>query len=217
LELAKEKDRLKKTLEDQWYDIRNWTINNTINLDIKDTRLIYKYVKRYNIIYIDPPWHYKFNNKKETTYSARRHYDDIEFKDLIRLPIPQIAAENCALISWVTSPLTYEVQELFKMWGFKFKTLLFNWIKHTKNNRVWISVGHYSRPMSELCWLWMKGSLEVKDHNVDQVHYHTLEGHSRKPEIFKNEIVKLFGDVPRVELFSRTGTHGWDTWGDQRF
>jgi N6-adenosine-specific RNA methylase IME4 len=207
---------LKKTLEDQWYDIGNWTIEGVQPIKAyKFKNLVYKCVKRYNIIYIDPPWKYSFNNKKETTYTAARHYDSLDLNELIRLPIPQIAAENCALCIWVTNPLTYEVFDLIKLWGFKFKTLLFNWIKHTKNNKVWVSVGNYTRPMSELCWLWMKGSLERLDHNVEQVHYQPVQGHSKKPGIFRDEIVKLFGDLPRVELFARESSNGWDSWGDQ--
>ena len=37
--------------------------------------------------------------------------------------------------------------------------------------------------------------------------------HSRKPQVFRDNIVELLGDRPRVELFSREQVPGWDAWG----
>jgi hypothetical protein len=39
--------------------------------------------------------------------------------------------------------------------------------------------------------------------------------HSRKPDEIRDEIVKLCGDVPRVELFCRYPADGWDVWGNE--
>ncbi|MDD5305626.1 MAG: MT-A70 family methyltransferase, partial [Elusimicrobia bacterium] len=39
--------------------------------------------------------------------------------------------------------------------------------------------------------------------------------HSRKPAIFRELIVKLFGDHPRVEVFARERHPGWHAIGDQ--
>ena len=39
--------------------------------------------------------------------------------------------------------------------------------------------------------------------------------HSEKPAIFRNKIVELFGDIPRIELFARQRTEGWDVWGNE--
>lgn len=30
-----------------------------------------------------------------------------------------------------------------------------------------------------------------------------------------NRIVLLMGELPRIELFARQKTDGWDTWGDE--
>ena len=42
-----------------------------------------------------------------------------------------------------------------------------------------------------------------------------IEQHSRKPDEVRDKIVKLMGDVPRVELFARQQTPGWDVWGNE--
>jgi N6-adenosine-specific RNA methylase IME4 len=41
------------------------------------------------------------------------------------------------------------------------------------------------------------------------------EEHSKKPEIIRNKIVELCGDLPRIELFARQKTEGWDSWGNE--
>ena len=39
--------------------------------------------------------------------------------------------------------------------------------------------------------------------------------HSKKPDIIRDKIVELFGDIPRIELFARQKTEGWDIWGNE--
>jgi N6-adenosine-specific RNA methylase IME4 len=43
----------------------------------------------------------------------------------------------------------------------------------------------------------------------------TKREHSRKPDEARDRIVQLWGDVPRIELFARESSPGWDTWGNQ--
>ena len=31
----------------------------------------------------------------------------------------------------------------------------------------------------------------------------------------RDKIIELFGNLPRVELFARSGGHGWDLWGNE--
>ena len=39
--------------------------------------------------------------------------------------------------------------------------------------------------------------------------------HSKKPDEIRDRIVTLFGDIPRIELFARQKTDGWDVWGNE--
>ena len=39
--------------------------------------------------------------------------------------------------------------------------------------------------------------------------------HSVKPREVRERIVSLFGDLPRVELFTREKVDGWDCWGNE--
>ena len=39
--------------------------------------------------------------------------------------------------------------------------------------------------------------------------------HSRKPDEVRKRIELLFGDVPRLEMFARSPSEGWDVFGNE--
>ena len=39
--------------------------------------------------------------------------------------------------------------------------------------------------------------------------------HSRKPEEVRKRIELLFGDIPRLEMFARKASKGWDVFGNE--
>ena len=54
-----------------------------------------------------------------------------------------------------------------------------------------------------------------KNNAISQLVFEPLKKHSQKPKIIKDRIVELMGDLPRIELFAREKTDGWDVWGDE--
>jgi N6-adenosine-specific RNA methylase IME4 len=42
-----------------------------------------------------------------------------------------------------------------------------------------------------------------------------IEEHSRKPLEVHRRIERLMGDVPKIELFARRKTAGFDVWGNE--
>jgi len=42
-----------------------------------------------------------------------------------------------------------------------------------------------------------------------------IERHSKKPNLVRDKIIELVGDLPRIELFARDATQGWDVWGNE--
>jgi len=38
---------------------------------------------------------------------------------------------------------------------------------------------------------------------------------SAKPQIIRDSLLKLIGDLPLIELFARTADQGWDSWGNE--
>ena len=53
------------------------------------------------------------------------------------------------------------------------------------------------------------------DAGVRQVILSHIEEHSKKPDEARERIVRLMGDLPRVELFARQSPEGWDVWGNE--
>ena len=42
-----------------------------------------------------------------------------------------------------------------------------------------------------------------------------IEEHSKKAQEARERFVSLMGDLPRIELFARQSTPGWDVWGNE--
>jgi N6-adenosine-specific RNA methylase IME4 len=172
--------------------------------------------KRYQIIYADPPWTFKTYSEKGEGRSASRHYSVMGKFDIQRLPIQNIADDNCALFLWVTSPCLLEGIELIKAWGFEYKTIAFTWVKQNKKSpSLFWGMGYWTRANAELCLLATKGNPKRIDAGVHSVIMTPIEEHSKKPEQARERIVSLMGDLPRIELFARMKSPGWDVWGNE--
>jgi len=175
--------------------------------------------KKYNIIYADPAWTFKnYNNKKSNT-NADHHYSCMSLEDIKKLPVGDIADKNCVLLMWCTDPLLHKQIPIVEKWGFTYKTVGFHWVKTNKNkskNLYAVGTGYWTRANNEICILATKGKISrVKGSNVHRLVVADREGHSKKPDIIRDKIVELCGDLPRIELFARQKTDGWDVWGNE--
>jgi N6-adenosine-specific RNA methylase IME4 len=78
-----------------------------------------------------------------------------------------------------------------------------------------MGMGNWTRSNPELCLLGIKGKpkrINASVHSVIDTH---IEKHSKKPDRVRDDIIKLCGDLPRIELFARQKTEGWDCWGNE--
>ena len=132
------------------------------------------------------------------------------------ISVAEIADENCALFIWATMPKLKDAFAVIEAWGFKFKTAAFVWIKLNPNSdRLFWGMGAWTRSNAELCLLATKGQPQRKSASVHQVIISHLEEHSKKPEEARRRIEALMGDVPKIELFARRTSPGWDVWGNE--
>ena len=78
-------------------------------------------------------------------------------------------------------------------------------------------MGYYAKSNQEVCLLGVRGNAHslVKSNSVSSVVITPKTKHSEKPAIVRDKIVELFGDLPRIELFARQKTEGWDIWGNE--
>ena len=84
-----------------------------------------------------------------------------------------------------------------------------------KADTLFLGLGHWTRSNAEICLLATKGSVHRKSAYVRQIILSHIERHSKKPDVARDRIVELIGDVPRIELFARQTTPGWDVWGNE--
>ena len=171
-------------------------------------------MNKYQIIYADPPWSY---NDKGCTGNCEAQYKTMTIQDICSLPIKNITADNCVLFLWTTSPLLDEGIATINAWGFKYKTVAFCWSKHTKNEKPVSNLGRWTMGNVELCLLGVKGTPNSwrQDKSIKQLVWAERTKHSKKPDEVGRRIVKLLGDRPRIELFAREKTEGWDVWGNE--
>ena len=174
-------------------------------------------MKKYQIIYADPPWSYNDTQKSGGTafFGASVRYNTMNNSDIAKLPISDLADKNCCLFMWATSPLLPEALNCINSWGFKYKTIAFCWNKQTKNGK-WVSnMGRWTMGNIELCLLATRGHPKRICRNVKQLVIAERKRHSEKPAEVRNRIVMLMGDLSCIELFARQKTKGWDAWGNE--
>ena len=171
--------------------------------------------KKYQIIYADPPWTYR-DKALAGNRGACCKYKVQDAKWLNNLPVNEISYNNCALFLWVTMPILNECFDLITEWGFKYKTCAFTWVKKNKKLDSWFwGMGSWTRANAELCLLATKGNPKRIDAGVHSIIATPIGEHSAKPSETRDRIIKLLGDLPRIELFARTQTPGWDVWGNE--
>lgn len=111
-------------------------------------------MKKYSIIYADPPWRYKVYSKKGLGRSAESHYPTMELEDIRALPVGTLAADDSVLFLWTTIPLLHDCFSVMRAWGFSYKTVAFVWIKQNrKSDSLFWGMGHWTRANAEFCML----------------------------------------------------------------
>jgi N6-adenosine-specific RNA methylase IME4 len=169
--------------------------------------------KKYQIIYADPPWQYQ---DKGCNGNAESHYQTMSLKDICDLPVKDLAADDCVLFLWVTYPMLKEGMKVIESWGFKYKSIGFQWLKtYPKSQKYVFGLGRWTRGNTEPCLIATKGKPHRIDNAISQLIIHPIMKHSKKPDITREKIVQLMGELPRIELFARQSTPGWDVWGNE--
>ena len=176
---------------------------------------IFNTEKKYNIIYADPPWNYK-DKALAGNRGAGCKYECMSIENIKALPIRALADDDCMLFIWITMPMLKEAFEVIEAWGFEYKTNAFTWVKQNKkSDSLFWGMGNWTRANAEVCLMGIKGKPKRVDAGVHSVVITHIEEHSKKPDEVRNRIVRLLGDIPKIELFARQEITGWDCWGDE--
>jgi len=173
-------------------------------------------MKKYQIIYADPPWNYSVMGDVHGGRGQNKQYETMRYTEICELPIQDIADDNCAIFLWATYPMLPEAMYLLRAWGFRYKTVAFTWVKlNRKALSPFFGMGQWTRTNAEIVLLGTKGKPKRESKAVSQIIFGVIEEHSKKPDEVRGKIVELMGDIPRVELFARKRYGGWDAWGNE--
>jgi len=169
----------------------------------------------YQLIYADPPWTYR-DKANAGKRGAVHKYKLMDLEAIKALPVQDIAAPDCVLAMWWVGPQPAEALAVVEAWGFSIKNMKgFTWHKLTKTGKSLFGMGSWTRANTEDCLIAVRGKPQRRSASVRQFIEAQHRGHSVKPNGVRDRLVELVGDVPRVELFARTRSPGWDAWGDE--
>lgn len=158
----------------------------------------------FGTIYADPPWSYQ---NKVTRGNANDQYTLASMDEIKAMPVERLAAKDCTLFMWATSPLLFEQGEVLKAWGFTYCSQAV-WIKDG------MGLGNRFRICHELLLVGVRGSPAWADRGVRSWIKGGDGRHSEKPHKFR-EVVERVSAGPYVELFARQWADGWASMGNE--
>jgi N6-adenosine-specific RNA methylase IME4 len=184
---------------------------------------IYNTDKKYDIIYADPPWSY-YNDMTVmpdcTTVKGMRRppYPVMSSKDIMKLPVQNLANDNCILFIWTTDYHLRKCMDVIEAWGFTYKTIGFVWAKKNKQGKQCSMMGAYTKKSGcEICLIATRGKdahKMVVNHRVNSFIEFPRQEHSKKPDAVRDSIKELLGNRSAIELFGRDCYDNWDVYGN---
>lgn len=163
---------------------------------------------RFATIVIDPPWDWGDEGDVNQLGRAKPDYATMSLPQLMDLPVPNLADDDCHLYLWITNRSLPKGFALIERWGFRYITAI-TWVKPH------YGMGNYFRGQTEHILFAVKGSQPLKRRDAGTV----LEaprgpnGHSSKPPE-SYELIESCSPGPYLEMFSRCERTDWTTWGE---
>lgn len=182
----------------------------------------------HQVVLADPPWQYYGSATKDQ--AAAKHYRCMSPEELAALPVETLVRKNAVCLMWATGPHLASAIALLNAWSFHYRGVFQVWIKTNKAGKPIGAQGVRPSFTKQLDEFLLVGSTQRKGRtlplrtesmpqNVFAPRPADERGkpiHSAKPEVFRENIEAVFGNVPRVELFCRgTPRVGWSGWGNE--
>ena len=163
-------------------------------------------MKKYQVIYADPPWRYSFSKSKSR--KIENQYPTMTLDNICKMEIP--SDDNAVLFMWATAPKLQEALKVMESWGFKYKT-------HAIWDKEIIGMGYWFRGQHELLMVGVKGKFSppMSSHRISSIISEKRARHSKKPNKVRDYIASWYPKANRIELFARTASEGWDVFGNE--
>lgn len=171
----------------------------------------------YATILADPPWQFQNRTGKMAPEHKRLlRYPTMELREIMDLPVPELAAAKSHLYLWVPNALLRDGLSVMEAWGFTYKSNLV-WYKIRRDGGPdGRGVGFYFRNVTELVLFGVRGGMRTLQPGRTQVNVVPTRKreHSRKPDEFY-DLIEECSPGPYLELFARFCRSGWDQWGNE--
>jgi len=176
-------------------------------------------VKKYQIIYADPPWQQSKGGKKAVR--ANSSGEDLDYQVISLEEIEQIMRAITlgygdspnVLFLWTIDKYLFEAEEMAKKLGYKLHARMI-WNKVTGIPAAFtIRYGH-----EYLLYMYRGNLMPVAEEERGKIHTvftEQVKRHSQKPEIAYQIIERLYPNTNKLEVFSRNKRNGWDSWGNE--
>lgn len=164
----------------------------------------------YDIIYADPPWYYHNNRQhvaRQTKFGNVRS-EEPKLKELKRMPIGDMAADDALLYMWTTNTHLPQALQLGEAWGFNYMTVAFIWDKQRLNP------GFYTLSQCDSCLVFKKNRIPQPrgSRKVRQFYSEKSGAYGKKPVEFRRRITESFPTQNKVELFVKGDVPEEETW-----
>lgn len=175
----------------------------------------------YGVINIDPPTKFSAGTK-----GRPQHYPRMTWPQIKALPVGDLAAADCHLFFWISSPHFPRAWEMANAWGFRYSARAFVWIKlqaaaartpklmYDVDKDVFMGQGFTTRKNAEDCLLFKRGKPKRLSASVREPIISPIREHSRKPDE-AYERIQTYAAGPYADLFGRQERQGWDVWGNE--
>lgn len=179
---------------------------------------IYNSLKKYGIVYTDPPWSQTKGNIRSCRPNQGKNLDYPTLK------IPEIKSihekafklcdDKCNVFMWTIDKYLPETEKFMEEMGY---TLHARFIWDKGNGIAPAFTVRFSHEY--LLWFYKKGHMLMPSKET-RGKYTTIiteksTVHSHKPECVYKMIEDMFPNVNKLELFARNHKKGWDCWGNQ--
>lgn len=174
--------------------------------------------KPFKTILADPPWQFQNRTGKVAPEHKRlNRYGTMTLKEIMALPVNEIAAPTAHLYLWVPNALLPDGLQVMAAWGFQYKSNLI-WHKIRKDGGPdGRGVGFYFRNTTEIILFGVRGkdarTLAPGRRQVNFLATQKRE-HSRKPDE-QYPLIEACSAGPFLEMFARGPRKGWSVWGNQ--
>ena len=172
--------------------------------------------KKYEIVYVDPPWEKKKGGLRKSRPNQTR---DLDYKTLPNDEIKNIISkikveEKHNFFVWAIDEFLFDCENIMKELGYSLHARLI-WDK--ENGVAPAFTVRYSHEY--LLWFYKKGNMlkpcEKMRGKQTTVIREKATKHSKKPEIAYKILEELFPETKKIEIFARNERLGWDSFGDE--